>query len=57
MAAFRALRSARAADRDAVRLVFSACSSLTRDCRLPILASAVTSAASRLAAFLDALQF
>ena len=57
MAAFRALRSARAADRDAVRLVFSTCSSLTRDCRLPILALAVMNAASRLAAFPETLKF
>ena len=54
-AAFRALRSACAADRDAPRDAFSACSSLMLACRAAALASAEARAAPREAAFLDAL--
>lgn len=54
-AAFRALRSARAADREASRPVLWACSSLTRACRAPVCASAEARAASKDAALLDTL--
>lgn len=56
MAAFRALRSARTADKEAPKEAFSACSPPTLACRAVALAWAEARAASREAAFLDALR-
>ncbi len=55
-AALSALRSARAAERDAPRLAFWTVNSRTRPCRAPIWASAEARDASREAAFLLVLQ-